>query len=553
MQFESSLSTRTNAPNNVLRSLTLPSALRTSVWRPARPMTASVLSHRDGKRGVHFALIVRAGCWVGTAVRLFTLLTVISSAVHALDDPSLQGKKVVPSVRGFTLRHSPRDPSHASPIVVNVYEVREVRGRWVLLVDDWATVSGWAPADEVIPINNAVVFFTRKIEIEPGSTLWYFMRALVYRNTGRLDKAMQDLDFATRLCPSDPALHLQKSAVFAAKREYDDAIREADVAIRLDPTRSPSHYRRGLISSDQRQYDQAISSFGEAIRLDPSNSLAYLARGDARRKKADFAKAIADFTTAITVNPRCTRAYWMRGMCWVDLDEYDKAIVAFSECLRSDRQFAPAYVYRGFSWLKKNDFDRSIADYSEAVRLSPKPSGALCWRGIARRKKGDLDNAIKDSTAALETDPNYVEAYVVRGEIWSDKQNYDRAAADFKRAIELDKLNTTALTQYAWFLATCPVEKYRNGKLAVALAKQASELDGWNDSASLGTLACSFAEVGDFRSAIAWQTKALDLRDSSPDWRNTLQTSLDAFKRGSPYRDQTPISDHELGNAHATP
>ena len=104
-----------------------------------------------------------------------------------------------------------------------------------------------------------------------------------------------------------------------------------------------------------------------------------------------------------------------------------------------------------------------------------------------------------------------------RGELWCDQRIYDKGAADFRRAIDLDKLNAPALTDYAWLLATCPLEKFRNGTLAVALSTQAAKLRGWKDPVSLGTLGCSYAEIGDFRKAIEWQTKALEiLRHPNP-------------------------------------
>jgi hypothetical protein len=69
----------------------------------------------------------------------------------------------------------------------------------------------------------------------------------------------------------------------------------------------------------------------------------------------------------------------------------------------------------------------------------------------------------------------------------------------------------SALNDFAWFLALCPDDSQRNGKLAVTYATKACELSEWKEANFIGTLAAAYAEVGDFDAAIKYQRQAMDI------------------------------------------
>jgi len=60
----------------------------------------------------------------------------------------------------------------------------------------------------------------------------------------------------------------------------------------------------------------------------------------------------------------------------------------------------------------------------------------------------------------------------------------------------------------AWLWATCPEERFRDGKKAVEFATRSCELTKWKDANMLRTLAATYANVGEFDKAVEWQEKA---------------------------------------------
>ena len=213
---------------------------------------------------------------------------------------------------------------------------------------------------------------------------------------------------------------------------------------------------------------------------------------------------------------------------------YERAIEYYTGLIRSSSH-ASYYHTRGNVWKEKGEYDIAIADYSEAIRMEP--GEVIHWdgRGDARRAKGEYDKAIADYGEAIRLDPKYAGAYYNRGMAWHHKKEYDRAIAEYGEAIRLDPRYNWAYNNRAWIWATCPDEKFRDGKRAVESATRACELSGWKDAADLDTLAAAYAEAGDFDKAVEMQEKAVKL--ASDEGKKAFGERLNLYRDKKPYRD----------------
>lgn len=114
----------------------------------------------------------------------------------------------------------------------------------------------------------------------------------------------------------------------------------------------------------------------------------------------------------------------------------------------------------------------------------------------------------------------------------------DEAIISYSKATKLTPENAAAYNDYAWVLATCFEDKYRNGKKAVELAEKAAGLAP-NASEICDTLAAAYAETGQFERAVKMQEKAINLQkgdDKLAAKESNLR--LDSYKRNKPWRDQ---------------
>ncbi len=213
-------------------------------------------------------------------------------------------------------------------------------------------------------------------------------------------------------------------------------------------------------------------------------------------------QAVSYFTELIHTMPSSPILWLARGNAWREIGELDDALKDFDQAIRLNPNDAVAYDTRAKLWQAKGELDNAIQDFSEALRIRPKSGGTYCNRAIAWQAKGEIDNAIKDYDAAIQFEPNMMQP-----------------------------LNNSARLK-----ATCPDERYRDGKEAVRLATKACEGLAWISPGLIDTLAAAYAETGDFENSIKWEKKAIAIAKDEAE-KQAMKGRLELYKAGKPYRE----------------
>jgi tetratricopeptide (TPR) repeat protein len=268
--------------------------------------------------------------------------------------------------------------------------------------------------------------------------------------------------------------------------------------------------------------------------------------GIAEAQKGNYDVAIRLYTKAIESGELSQQdlstIYYNRGNAWYYKGDYDKAIADYDKVVEIDPRPAAAYTNRGNAWRKKGDYDKAIVDYTKAIEsagLSPQDlSNTYDNRGMVWMKKGDYDKAIADYTKAIEINPKGSLAYYHRGIVWKKKGDYDKAIADYDRVVEIDPKDAWAYNRLAWLMATCPDDRYRDGKRAVGLAEKAVQLK--ETASRLDTLAAAYAEAGRFQDAIQTQERSIKLAEKEGKTKHLAEFKehLESYKAGKPCREE---------------
>ena len=195
-----------------------------------------------------------------------------------------------------------------------------------------------------------------------------------------------------------------------------------------------------------------------------------------------------------------------------------------------------AFNQRGWTQYKLGKLDEAIHDFDLAIRNAPKLSIVYNNRAICYTDQAKYKLAIKDLDRCISLNPISAVAYTNRGTAHMATKSYDKASKDFLKAVKLSPKLADAANGLGWFLATCPDEKFRNGKDAVENANRACELSKWKEWSYIDTLASAHAEVGEFGKAIEMANRALKLAPESE--TTECKERLALFESKKPFRSE---------------
>jgi len=351
-----------------------------------------------------------ASAWVGRRV-VTKYGTVLQVGGKVVDDAGRKGNQA----RGRDLA------------AFRVYRVDQASGPWLWIVAERSGVAGWAKADDLISLDEAVAYYTKQILANPSDPSRYNARGNAWRALGQLDDAIADYTEALRLNPRSVSALANRGNAWRARRDYDKALADFTEALRIDPESAVAHHNRGIVWTAKGDHVSAIADFTEALRLNPNLARAHLGRARAWRARGEHDKAIADYNEAIRLDPGYAAARHDRGRAWFVKKEYDKALEDFTEALRLNPQSTTARQNRGLVWYVKREYDKALEDFAEAIRLGPKLALA---RG-GRRGGPPADHA-EEASEGPET-PIYA---AIVGHLGARRSEKDDAAKAFLDDVE---------------------------------------------------------------------------------------------------------------------
>jgi len=216
--------------------------------------------------------------------------------------------------------------------------------------------------------------------------------------------------------------------------------------------------------------------------------------------------------------------------------------LAFAEDVSVAAGKSPAAIKlqnSGVDYLRNGDYANARKNLDEAIRLDPTLWPAYLNRAIVNVREHRLKAALEDTTMALSGRSSFSQSAILRGQINSKLGNYDAALRELKQVASLGSRGNAypqALNGLAWFHATCPETRYRNGRVALTEATKACGLTNYQKPEFLDTLAAAYAETGDFDRAVQFEEKALSIRES-PDNVNDSRKHLASFEQHRPWRE----------------
>ena len=159
-------------------------------------------------------------------------------------------------------------------------------------------LAGWAPADDVVPVDQAIDFFTQRSRANPSDIHAYTMRAIIWQSRNEHDIALADYTEAIRVDPTQAWLHDTRPSGFRAS-----TTRPLSIAAGSASTSSPWPHNRAVAWGEKGQHEKACADYKWAGSIHVERDGLPQSRCLLWVKTKEYDKAIADYNEAIRLIP----------------------------------------------------------------------------------------------------------------------------------------------------------------------------------------------------------------------------------------------------------
>jgi len=183
--------------------------------------------------------------------------------------------------------------------------------------------------------------------------------------------------------------------------------------------------------------------------------------------------------------------------------------------------------------------DERFEILTRVIDLEPETATAYSDLAHVVFKRGDSAEAERLLAASLSIEPCAAGPRATLAHLATLRNDRGRQLEVLEQGIDQCPPDDGILNNYAYALATNSDARYRDGEEALRIAQQISQGEKGNRPDFLDTLACAYAEVGDFESAVRAGERALALLDGAgnPGLMEESKAHLAQFRAGRPVRE----------------
>jgi len=199
-------------------------------------------------------------------------------------------------------------------------------------------------------LQGALIDFKKAEEANPSDPEVYYGLALTYRQWGKPQLALDNIDKAIRygdkLGFEHPGMKSEaynlKGDILSGLKRYDEAMDNFKKALKDDFYTTPEFtlYNMAVIHLLKGNNDEAQNNLNTALTKNSHYAPAWFLAGKINAQKGATAQAVSALKHAIQEFPDFTEAHWELALIYIKTEEYKSAAEHLREVVRLDKEGA---------------------------------------------------------------------------------------------------------------------------------------------------------------------------------------------------------------------
>jgi len=180
------------------------------------------------------------------------------------------------------------------------------------------------------------------IAARPDFTIAYDRLALLYRETSRLQTAIETLESASRNGYSDAASLATLGGYLQEAGNFERSVEVLQAALKLNPAEPEAYEKLGITYTRMGRYADAHRMFDHMLSIAPNSATTYNNLGSLYLTEHRYADAVQSLTRAVAIDPALAGAHNGLGVAYARLGQMDRAIAEWGKALELRPDLADA-------------------------------------------------------------------------------------------------------------------------------------------------------------------------------------------------------------------
>ena len=404
-------------------------------------------------------------------------------------------------------------------------------------------------------LDSAATHLDRCEELQPEAGEVASARAGWWSLKGDAQRAQQQLDAASEKAPREPlpdslrqwavmeqgvgpSWRRERSRRLLAAGNPHGAVELWKQAMVDDPEDASIRLELGRLAQQMQQPAVALQEYAEATRLDPRLAAAHAALGVLRLRRGDHSGAETALRQALLLEPTSHQVLTNLGSLMVATGRGVEGI----GFLQQARDFKPGDADVRFNLAMAHraskEWPQACAELEMLMQIDANRPRSRFEYGVVLAEMGRFNEAAVQFAWLTQQQPKRVSGWtnLTRAQVRAGL--HGEAIASLRVAHAEIPDNWRIASELAWLLCTCPDSRWRDGIEAKQIAAKLCQKKGPTYPRSLDVWAASFAECGEFESAIDKVTEALQYLVDHPQLTGDpqLEVRLAGYRQQQPHR-----------------
>jgi len=290
---------------------------------------------------------------------------------------------------------------------------------------------------------DAIVQFSKAIELDPDFDKAYISRAGAYSNIGEHKNAAEDYDRALVFEEKEPELYFFSGKQWHLHGNYEMAVSKLSLAIELKKNFLEAYEVRSQVYMVLGNYDLALEDCLRCLKLEEDeNSYYNLARVYEKLEMLDDAEEA--YKNSINKNRRIVRTHFAYASLLYEREKYTEANNSITQVLQLEPYHLEGILLQSQILSAQGSFPKASEVLSMASIEYPDEERIYIYRGDINKQMNQPAYAIIDYSKAIELNPDNPEIYYKRAGTYEEIRDYENALKDYSMLVVMAKYDETA-------------------------------------------------------------------------------------------------------------